>query len=414
MKRILPTINWFLVVLLLGAAGGCGSNPNVKGARFDLRNKDYQRALENINKALETEPDNAEAHVLKGDILAELLSETSYDEERTGYVGEMVGAYTQALMLDPENLSHVTRQRSRLYGNEFVLAMEAYRDADQSGGRERADRFVTAARHFRNASMILPDSVDALINEAYAYYNAGAAQEAADAFEAAIALGNKDRKLFIYLAQTYDLMAMELADSQTRPAYYREMIRVLEMAREQYPSDEEIRRLLLNAYAASDMTTEAKSFYEEIFPMEQDDPIYLYNYGTLLLRQEDHEGAIRMLQKAVVLDSSYVNALFNLGAAYVNYGVSVDGQYRTVENSLRNGARRLSSQETARLEDQKNTLEQSKSNLFRQAIVHLEAARELMESDLSDTSGVCDALYRAYAQTNQRSRAEEARVCAGQ
>ena len=413
MKRILPIVSWLLAVLILAAADGCGSNPHVEGARLDLRNKDYQRAIDNINKALENEPDNSEALVLKGDILFEMLSETSDDAERTGYVGELTGAYTQAVILDPENLSHVTRQRSALYDNEIVLALEAYRDADQLGGHERSNRFMTAARHFRNASMIIPDSVDALVNEAHAYYNAGEAQEAADTYEAAIALGHTDRRLFVYLAKTYDLMAIELADPKTQPTYYSQMVRTLENAREQYPDDEEIRMLLLNAYAMSEMTEEALPFFEEIFPLEQDNKTYLYNYGTLLLRQGDHENAIQMLLRAVTLDSSYVNALFNLGAAYVNNGVSVDRRYQEVQDSLLRGGG-LTSQEVARLEDEKVTLEQSKTELFRRAITHLESARNLLENSLADTSDVCGALYRAYANANQRSRAEEARVCARQ
>ncbi|MCY4159902.1 MAG: tetratricopeptide repeat protein [Bacteroidetes bacterium] len=414
MKRLFPTLSWLFVVFVLVVAAGCASNPNIEGARLDLRNKNYQRALDNINEALETEPGSAEALVLKGDIISEMLSQISDDDERAGYIGELASSYAQAVALDPQYLPHVTRQRSTLYSNEFVLAMEVYRDADQLGGRERSDRFKMAARHFRNASMMIPDSVSALINEAHAYYGAGEAQDAADAYEAAIALGHTDRELFIYLARTYELMALELADPEAQPIYQSQMIRSLELARKLYPEDEEIRKLLLNAYAVSEMTEEALPFFEQILSEEQDNQIYLYNYGTLLLKREDYEGAIELLQKAVRLDSSYVNALFNLGAAYVNHGVYVDHQYKAVEDSLQGNTGGLAAQEIARLENRKLILEQSKTELFGRAITHLESAKDLLEKDLADISGVCHALYLAYAQTNQRSRAEEANICARQ
>lgn len=405
-------MSWLLVIFI--AVSGCRSNPHLEGARLDLRNKDYQRALSNINKALESEPKNPEVLLLKGDILMSMLPQVSDGEERTGYVGELMGAYTQAQILNPEHHAHVARQRSVLYRNEFMLAMETFRDADQLGGRERANQFAEAARHFRNASMIIPDSVSALINEAHAYYNAGEAQEAVNAYESAIALGHTDRNLFIHLIRTYELMATELADPGTQPEYYRQMIRVLKIARQHYPDDSEIRRLLLNAYAMSDATEDARSFYQDIYLLEETNPTYLYNYGTLLLRQEDYEEAIPLLSRAVELDSSYVNARFNLGAAYANLGVQVDHHFQAVQDSLQGDGGRIAPNEMERLEARKETLEQSKSEHFGLAILHLEAVKRRLEHDLSDLGSVCHALYLAYAQTNQRSRAEEANICARQ
>jgi len=409
MKYAQPTVILLIVVVVAFVSGGCATNPNIEGARLDLRNKDYSRALTNINQALTAEPENAKALLLKGDIISEMLADVSDELDRTGFVGELTGAYAQAIALSPEHLTHVSAQLARLYNSEFIMGMEAFRDAGLLAGKERAHSFTTAARHFRNASMMIPDSANALINEAHAYYNGGKAQDAVDAYESVIALGHTDRELFIYLARTYELMAVELSDPKTQPDYYSQMVRILETARKFYPQDEEIRNLLLNAYAVSEITSNALPFFEEIYPLEQDNQVYLYNYGTLLLRQEDYEGAITKLSRAVSLDSSYVNALFNLGAAYVNHGVSVDKKFQEVADSLQY---RLTPQVTSRLQDQQASLSKSKAELFGHAITNLESAKSLLENDLEDIRSVCHALYIAYAQTNQRSRAEEARICA--
>jgi tetratricopeptide (TPR) repeat protein len=411
MKRIFPIVSWLLLVLILAAADGCGSDPYVEGARLDLRNKDYNRALSNINKALENNPNNLDALMLKGDIIFEMLPDVYDQDERTAYIGELLGAYAQSVMLDSANALHKDRQLTILYVNEFTSAMAIYEDAEQLGGKERARGFVAAARRFRNASMVAPDSMDAFINEAYAYYGAGMARDAADTFEAAIANGHTNRELFIQLARTYELIATESADPQAQPGYYREAVRALSEAHERYPDDGEIRKLLLNAYAMADVSDAALSFFEEVHPLERDNKIFLYNYGTLLLRQQNYERAIDMLLEAVALDSSYTNALFNLGAAYVNSGFSVDERYQAVEDSLQNSSR-FASQQITEMETRKSELGQLKQQLFGQAIKYFEAANDLVERDLGDTSEICDALYRAYMQTNQRSRAEEARICA--
>ena len=413
MKRWLSIMGWLSMIFVIAAANGCGKNPKVEGARLDLRNKDYQRALTNINEALLTDPDNAEAYSIKGDILFELLPSITNDEDRTEYVGELTGAYAQALLLEPSYHSHIESRRLILYKNELSLGMEAYKEADLLGGRERANRFNTAARHFRNASMISPDSSNAHINEAHAFYNAGEAKDAADAYEAAISSGNTDRELFIYLARTYELIATELADPETQSEFFREIIRTLSAALSHHPEDDEIRKLLLNAYAISDLDEEALPFFKNSYSTEKDNKIFLYNYGTLLLRMEDYEGAITMLSDAVSLDSSYVNALFNLGAAYVNRGVAAHHSYRAVQDSLSNGGRMLAPSLVTRLEARKIEIEQSRNIFFGQAIRHLESVRRLQENDSADLSSVCRALYVAYYHMNQRSRAEEASICSG-
>ncbi len=414
MKCTLPVVSWLLAVLILVVSSGCRSNPNIEGARLDLRNKDYQRALTNINRALENEPNNAEAFLLKGDILSEMLPQVLDEAERAEYFGELMGAYSEAVRLNPEHQLHVSRQHSALYRNEFALAMETYRDADQLGGQARANLFTTSARYFRNASMILPDSVSALINEAHAYYNAGRAREASDAYELAIALGHTNRDIFIYLARTYELMAVELADPDTKPEYLSQMVRTLKTAWQHHPNDGEIRKLLLNAYAMSEVTAEALPFFEEIYSAEQDNRIYLYNYGTLLMHQGDYEGAIRMLSSAVELDSSYANALFNLGAAHVNLGIQFYKNSQALEDSLQANDGRITPTELERMEARKEAAEQSKLVHLTKGIAYLEPARDLLEDDLSDLGSVCHALFLAYAQTNQRSRAAEASLCAKQ
>ena len=58
---------------VLFGADGCSSDPNVEGAKLDLRNKDYDRALQNLETALQTDPDNVDALELKGRVIGEMI-----------------------------------------------------------------------------------------------------------------------------------------------------------------------------------------------------------------------------------------------------------------------------------------------------------------------------------------------------
>ena len=403
-----------LLAIILLAADGCGSNPNVEGAKLDLRNKDYARALENVNKALESEPDNPEALFLKGDVLSEMLPDVLDKRERADYIYAMVGAYRRGLELDPAWPTQVTRRLYGVYLTEFNSGIDEYNRAEQLPGQVRVDAFAEAAQHFRNASVIFPDSGDAYLNEAAAFFGAGLMDDAIDAYESAMSVGLTDREIFIYLAKTYELLAEDWAENDERPGYYRKMAETLELGLDQHPDDRELRAMLLNAYVFADQAGRALKFYARELPSERENKVFLYNYGTLMLREADYDGAIAMLQRAVNLDSAYVNARFNLGAAYINKAVDVDANYRAVDDSLSNQRSQLPAFRISRMESRMEELQQRKRGLFEEAIEHLEMARMLIErqQNLGEVADVCRALYRAYAQIDEGEKAEALTPCA--
>lgn len=403
-----------LIALILIAADGCGSNPNVEGAKLDLRNKDYARALENVNKALEAEPDNAEALFLKGDVLSEMLPDVLDKRERADYIYAMVGAYRRGLELDPAWPTQVTRRLYGVYLTEFNSGIDAYNRAEQLPGQVRVDAFAVAARHFRNASVIFPDSGDAYINEAAAYFGAGQMGDAVGAYEMALSVGHTDREIYIYLSKTYELLAEEWAADHEKARYYRDMAQTLEMGLDQHPDDRELRAMLLNAYVFADQSDRALAFYARELPSERENKIFLYNYGTLMLREADYDGAIDMLSKAVSLDSTYINARFNLGAAYINKAVDVDANFRAVDDTLSRQRDQLPAFRISQMESRIRELKGRKDGLFEQAIEHLEIARLLIErhQNLGEARDICRALYRAYAQINEGEKAEALTQCA--
>ena len=414
MKQWFPAVISVLAALFLVAADGCGSDPNVEGAKLDLRNKDYERALDNINQALQSTPDNTEALYLKGDILSEMLPMVSDPDERSVYVSEMVRAYRRGVDLDPTWSSDVNRRLEIIYLTEFNAGIDVYDQAEQLPGRRRVQVFAESAQRFRNASEIFPDSGDAYINEAAAYYGAGQLTRAIDAYETALSLGHTHREIYIYLAKTYELLAEEGVASEEQPAYYGSMVRTLEAAMQSHPEDHELRSMLLNAYAFADLPEMALAFYERELPSERENKVFLYNYGTLMMREADYDGAISLLSSAVVLDSAYANAQFNLGAAYINKAVGVDAHFRAVDDTLQMQRATLPAFRRTQLEGQMQELAATRHELFHQAIVHLEAASRLLEDDVGEARDICRALYVAYAQTDQRSRAEALATCAGE
>ena len=396
MKRNTLLIALFVGFVAMGAST-CSSDPNVEGAKLDLRNKDFDRALENLEVALERNPDNAEALDLKGQVLQEKLAQVRDVEEHTEMLEEMVQAYRRAIEVDP-TLQENTMQRLRLaYFNEFQRGMQAFNEET-----EGPENYETAYDYFTNAAYVFPDSSDAYVNQAYALLNAGRRGEAADALEQAMEAGEDKADTYVYLADLYRM--------QER---HEDSIELLEEGLEKYPENEQLWSLLLNEYVATEQVDEAMSRYEQLVEQAPNNQLYRFNYGTLLLNADRYEDAVEQLQRAVELDPEYPNAQYNLAAAYVNEAVALSERIGELDDEMRENRTEWTDAQMAAQEERIEDLEEERRELFHEAIPPLETALGLFRDAGEDATDVCQTLFTAYVQTQQNDKAESIAECAG-
>ncbi len=390
----------FVVLLVVGTAWigtGCASDPNIEGARLDLRNQDYDRALENVDEALARNPDNAEAYDLRGQILQEQAAEVTDPEQHVAIVEDMLEAYERALELDPGMAEDIDQRLRLAYYNEFRSGIQAFNRAS-----DEPDEFNTAATYFDLASRIQPDSASAYVNRAFALLNAGREEEAVEPLEEAIERGDEQKNTFLFLGDIY-----------TRRDEMQRALEIFQQASELFPEDSDIQAQLLNAYVQTGQLDEAMSEYEAAVAANPDDALLRYNLGSLLLEVERYEEAIEHLQRAVEIDPQYANAQYNLGAAYVNMAVEINEEVGEMDDALREERDQLSAEEIEQRENELIERAQDRRQMFAQAVGPLETAKTLMENSGDDPSGVCQALFSAYVQTDQQEKAEAIAACAG-
>jgi tetratricopeptide (TPR) repeat protein len=397
MKRIPGLLCLLLGGLLLMGADGCSGDPNVEGAKLDLRNKDYDRALSNLENALTTNPDNSEALELKARVLTEKAFETADVEEHGVLIRQMVEAFNRAVTLDPLLLGAVNRNMSIAYVREFERGIQAF-----NRGNDDSAQYLEAAAYFGTASYIQPDSAGAYINQAYAYLNGGSDMAAAEPFETALGLGDTDIETYRFLSRIY-LNNDRQADA----------VNILETASEAYPESIDVQAELLNAYQVAGQIDRALETYESAVASSPDNKLFRYNYGSLLVSVERYDEAIDQLIAAVEIDPEYGNAQYNLGAAYINKAVAINEQVNSRDDALREQRSNLSSAEIETRESEIDALASSRRELFGSAIGPLEAARTVFEANGDDATGVCLALFQSYVQNNLMDKAEEVSVCAG-
>lgn len=391
---------FFVLVLggfLLMGANGCSSDPNIEGAKLDLRNQDYDRALENVNAALERDPQNAEAYDLKGQILQEQAGQVQEPEEHQVLVQDMMAAYNRAVELDPD-LEEDVQQRLRLaYFNEFRTGIQAF-----NRGSEDEAAYDEAAAYFDLAAQIQPDSASAYVNRAFALLNAGRQQEAVEPLEMAIEHGDTQVETYLFLADLYN-QGGEPENS----------IQILEEAADLYQDNADIQAQLLNAYVQAGRAEEAMNQYRAAVDRDPQNKLYRYNLGSLLLEAEEYDEAIDHLSAAVEIDPAYANAQYNLGASYVNKAVDLNEEISALDDALREERGQLSDAQIDEREQEIEELAEERRELFAQAVSPLEQAKTLMEESGDDPSGVCQALFSAYVQTGRQQEAEAIAACAG-
>lgn len=356
MKRI-SQLGALLAFVVMFVMTGCAGDPYLEGARLDFRNQDYDRALENIERALEENPDNADALELKGRILQGKVAQTTDLSERERLIDEMVSSYNRATQAAPQMAPLIEQRLVGAWIDEFQEGIDAFNRADD------VDSYVRAADRFRLATRIQPDSAGAYVNQAFALINAERPLDAVRPMERAIELGEDNQEMYIRLASIYQM--------QDQPD---EAVRILRDARDRHPTDQDIQAQLMNAFIAADQLDTAMGEYEALVVREPDNKFYRYNYGSLLLEAGRYNSAIEQLREAVRIDPAYAAAHFNLGAAYINQAVDLTERINEMDDELRGDRANLSRDEIASREDEIDRLVENRRNLFQQAVEPLENA----------------------------------------
>jgi len=397
MKRSLVSTLLFGGLILFGMTACSGGNPMISSAEDALEQGNYESALSSVEDALDQDSANVQAYKMKARILRAQADSTTPPEEYASLHQRAMEAEEQAIKFSPEARSDVQNQRRLSYIQQMQNGANAFNQARQSGD---STVFVRAAGYFSAANIIMPDSADAHLNEAYARLNAGQRAEAVSPMETYISKSDSVG------ANVYTILG-QIHLTEDRPDAAMD---VLEPGSEQYPDNQEIQSLLLNAYSQSGDTQRAMEAYQSQIDRNPENPTYRYNYGSLLLNADRFDAAIEQLAAATDLDPDNVKAQYNLGAAYVNKAGSINDSIRTIEDSLRANEDEPVTDET---DQQLETMAEERDSALESAIPPLEKARQLAEPGNQYRQDICRALFSAYVQTDKQDQAKEVEQCAG-
>ncbi len=397
-------ISFILALIIAALAVVPQSQAQLRKANRALDRGEYEEAMSLAQELLKDKPDDHRSWDLLARIHDAKAMQSSMDEYLE-HVEGMTGAYQKVMELDPSESDGVMGRLQIFYMQTFNAGITEFNNAQSVVGDDslQAEHFQNSARYFQATSVVFPDSSGSYVNWAYALLGAGDSDAAITPLHLAIEKGVKNSELYSFLARIY--LTSDRAE---------EAVPLLEEATAHFPDNAELQNYLLNAYSDTGQDDRALETYANAVANNPENAIYRYNYGSLLLQAERFDEAVNELREATTLEEGYVDAYYNLGAAYINKANALQQQINAMDDDMRERREEISAEEEASIMSDMDILIAERRELYEQAIIPLEAAKEYAEMEEGRSLvGICAALFQAYAQTGQEEKAESVGECAG-
>lgn len=249
----------------------------VRAAREFMKGRDYEGVERQCRKALELNPDNADARFHLGLALF-----------YTGKTGEAADQWSQTIHLDPNNV-------------------EAYYNLGQVMLRMR--KTDDAAAYFAKVIKLKPDHVKAQGNLGALFLGEGKIEQAIPHLSETIRLDPNNIDAHYNLAQA---MLQQKRDDQA--------IRHLLIVVRQRPGDIDAHRSLGTALARGKKLDQALDHWLKVIELEPNDITVRYSLGQVMVQQGKLDDAIAHWSEAIRIDPNFIAVRYNLAIALAKQG----------------------------------------------------------------------------------------------
>jgi len=313
MKKIISVL--MMLSMVVGFSAFQCSSTELTSAKLYLQQKNYDKAIEALEKEVAKNPKSDEGYYMLGFVLGE-----------QGNVKGMLENFKESSAISNKFEASIAESKKYHWAQGFNKGVALFNRASKVGGTDSATVFFEKAiESFNSSIMCEPDSSDAYKNLAFAYMNMGNQEAAIEPYKKVVEI-TKSAEAYAQLGELLiqkGVKQTEDGDKDAGMKTYEEAISVLEEGQKLHPSDGNILLLLSNGYIAAGKLEVAKKAFKTGVEKEPDNKFYRYNYGSLLLNATEYAEAAEHLSKAVELDGDYENAIYNLAVTYVKWGAGI-------------------------------------------------------------------------------------------
>jgi Flp pilus assembly protein TadD len=389
---------------------------NIENARGSLRDKDYDKALEYINKAIAdpSTKDDPRAWFVKGNIYMDMQADpkyaanSPYREAATAFIqaNQLKANYeketiTQALLQSAYNFYNDAAKayNQKEYEAAISYAANLSKIHDLDGGKRYAGR-----KDFDTVN-IQGKQIAAFS----AFYG--------NKFEVAVPMLNELKDNPIVGSPNMYLL---LADSYKKQGKDAEYLAIMKAASEKYPDNTNVRNEMLNYYIKSGQTDIMLKEMEDAVAKDPNNADYLYNLAVIyngIAFPKDGSGkdlpkpanyaelvgkAEATYLKALAISPDHVDYNYNTGALYYNQATEVNNDMNKITGNT--------PKEVKQFED----LKVKRDGIFDKAKPYLEKTVSVLDPKSSLTAdekftyqSALTALRQIYAMQNDLKKASE-------
>jgi tetratricopeptide (TPR) repeat protein len=353
-------------------------------AKLYLRYKEYDKAEASALKAAEKDPQDEEAWYVLGQARFELKKYT-----------EMIEAFDKAVAAGDAHKKEISNYRLKLWADNYNAGIKYY-----NLGRDSAMYFANAVDSLKLAIAAMPESTGTYYVAALSHYGKKDYDGAIDMLNTCIKKDPMKTDAIQLLAQLHSQRARDKKDAKDEAGAKEELAKsaaAYEKLYEAAPNDADNIISLIDVYERAGMGDKALAMTSNCVKTNPNNRVCRYAYGVYLLKKDQFGESIEQLKAMVEIepenkDEMHKDAMYNLGVANLNWGVSMK------EASDKKA-------EEERKAKKKNIKEDlSYKEKFKAALPYLEKTAEMRKDD----AGLYAQLGKLYANLNMTKEAKAA------
>lgn len=385
MKRSTPIILLFWTVVFISTA----SAQFLTSARLYLKQREWALAESSALKATVKDDKDEEAWFVLGQARFELKK-----------YPEMIDAFNKSLEIKPEYREEIDRYKLKVWVDSYNAGIKYY-----NKGRDTASYLDTALDSLKLAIKAMPDSASNYYVSALSYYGKRDYANSTKMLETTLEKDPANIEAVKMLGQLHLQAGREKSDAKDSVGaaeQYRLSTLAFERLYEKAPGDVDNIINLIDAYERAGMNDKAFTLTSNCVKADPGNRICRFAFGVYLLKKDMYSESIEQF-KAVVepepleKDVMYKDATYNLGVAYLNWGVAMKE-----ENDKKAEAARKAAKGKKKAPEEKEDMTYKEK--FKAAVPYLEKVAAFRQDD----AGIYQQLGKLYANLNMSKEAKAA------
>ncbi len=333
----------------------------VTSAKVYIQQDNWDKAIEQLEMAVEMYPDDAEAHYLLGEGMAQKQDWERMNEE-----------FEKSLKIAPTFEAQIKNTREKNWVNQFNAGVGKLNKNDIEG----------AIKNFETAARIEPDRVESYKTLGIAYTKMDDLEKAKENFQKVLELEPDNKDAINGLASIH----FQLKE-------YQQVVDLEKKVLEVDPEDKDAIANLALAYDFLGERDQALETYKIALEKNPGDKDLLFNLARLHFLGGEYDKAVDLFNKVLEASPDDYDANLQVGNAYL----SMADEYRKKLVEKEDAGQEVTEEERNQLMD-----------FYKKAIPYLEKAVEIGEGNenITVTSGVYNNLGVAYINVGEREKGE--------